>query len=72
MSEWISVKEMLPESEQRCLIFAKSTLSGFTLVSMSKWDGRRFSTEGAFTIITMWIERPEQNVRYTEESITIG
>ena len=27
---------------------------------------------GAFTIITMWIERPEQNVRYTEESITIG
>ena len=27
---------------------------------------------GAFTIITMWIERPEQNARYTEESITIG
>ena len=27
---------------------------------------------GAFTIITMWIARPEQNARYTEESITIG
>lgn len=27
---------------------------------------------GAFTIITMWFNRPEQNARYTEESITIG
>ena len=26
----------------------------------------------AFTIIAMWIERPEQPARYTEESITIG
>ena len=27
---------------------------------------------GALTIITMWINRPEQQARYTEESITIG
>ena len=27
---------------------------------------------GALTIVTMWINRPEQSARYTEESITIG
>lgn len=27
---------------------------------------------GALTIITMWINRPERQVRYSEESITIG
>ena len=27
---------------------------------------------GAFTLFSIWIERPEPNVRYTEEMITIG
>ena len=27
---------------------------------------------GAFTIFSIWIERPEANARYTEETITIG
>ena len=27
---------------------------------------------GALTIITMWINRPERQIRYSEESITIG
>ena len=27
---------------------------------------------GAFTLLSMWIERPEKNVRYTEETVTIG
>ena len=27
---------------------------------------------GALTMITIWINRPEQQARYTEESITIG
>ncbi len=27
---------------------------------------------GAFTILSMWIERPEKNARYTEETVTIG
>lgn len=27
---------------------------------------------GALTIVTIWINRPEQSARYTEESITIG
>lgn len=27
---------------------------------------------GAFTLLTLWIDRPLPNIRYTEESITIG
>lgn len=27
---------------------------------------------GAFTLLSMWIERPEKNIRYTEETVTIG
>ncbi len=27
---------------------------------------------GAFTLLSIWIERPEQNIRYTEEPVTIG
>ncbi len=27
---------------------------------------------GAFTLLSMWIERPEPNVRYTEENISVG
>lgn len=27
---------------------------------------------GAFTLLSMWIERPEKNARYTEEAVTIG
>lgn len=27
---------------------------------------------GAFTLLSMWITRPEQNIRYTEEAVTIG
>ena len=27
---------------------------------------------GAFTLLTIWIDRPLPNIRYTEESITIG
>ena len=27
---------------------------------------------GAFTLLSMWINREEPSVRYTEESITIG
>ena len=27
---------------------------------------------GAFTLVSIWINRDEPNIRYTEESITIG
>lgn len=27
---------------------------------------------GAFTLLSMWIERPEKNIRYSEETVTIG
>ena len=27
---------------------------------------------GAITLVSMWIEHPEQNARYTEETISIG
>ena len=27
---------------------------------------------GAFTLLSMWITRPEENIRYTEEAVTIG
>ena len=27
---------------------------------------------GAFTLLSIWIERPESGFRYTEESVTIG
>ena len=27
---------------------------------------------GAFTLISMWIERPEPNARYTEENVPVG
>ena len=27
---------------------------------------------GAFTLLSIWIDRPEATARYTEESITIG
>jgi len=27
---------------------------------------------GAMTLISMWIERPEKMIRYTEETIAIG
>ena len=27
---------------------------------------------GAFTLLSIWINRPDSNIRYTEEMITIG
>ena len=27
---------------------------------------------GAMTLLSMWINHPEPNVRFTEESVTIG
>ena len=27
---------------------------------------------GAFTLLSIWVERPEPSARYTEEAITIG
>ena len=27
---------------------------------------------GAFTLLSLWVERPEPNAHFTEEAITIG
>ena len=38
------------------------------VVILTMYTGR----VGAFTLLSMWINRPESGARYTEESITIG
>ena len=44
------------------------SVAGKLVIILVMYTGRI----GAFTLLSMWIEHPEQNARYTEETISIG
>ena len=44
------------------------SVAGKLVIILVMYTGRI----GAVTLVSMWIEHPEQNARYTEETISIG
>ena len=50
--------------------FAACSLVGESVVDPLKYYGN--NVEGAVSLLSLWIERPEPSARYTEEAITIG
>ena len=44
------------------------SVAGKLVIILVMYTGRI----GAFTLLSMWIEHPEPNARYTQEAVTIG
>lgn len=68
MSEWISVRDRLPDHACKVLVCARES-SGYRHVTVSQFTGNYFQMTGrrSYWKVTHWMELPEPPTEYDAE-----